>query len=105
MDLRTYYQRIRAMAASLPDPVVVASLATPDGGRAGRLTEVPRDVAARLIADGAAEIAGEAQVAEFLEETRQRLTEEETRRAAARIQVNVITEGQARALRPKNQRS
>lgn len=105
MDLRTYYRKIRELAATLPDPAVVTSLATPDGGVPGRLTEVPRDVAARLIFDGFAELAGDAQAATFREEAVDRQGEENTRRAAARIQVNVVTEEQVRHLRPKKERS
>ena len=99
MDLKNYYQRIREFEASLPgESVVVVSRATPDGGCAGRFTEVPRTVAARMLADGIAEIAAEADAARFAEETLTNHAEEERRRAAARIQVNLITEGQARAL-------
>ena len=99
MDLKNYYQRIRELEASLPgESVVVVSRATPDGGRAGCFTEVPRAVAARMVADGIADIAGEANAARFAAETLTRHAEEERRRAAAHIQVNLITEEQARAL-------
>ncbi len=99
MDLKAYYQRIREIAAAIPgESVVVVSRATPDGGRAGHFTEVPRDVAARMVADGIADLAGEADAARFAEETQIRQREEEHRRAAARIQVNLITEEQARTL-------
>ena len=62
MDLKSYYQKLREMEAALPsDYVVVVSKETPDGGRAGTLTEVPRRLAAKLILDGAAELATEEQ--------------------------------------------
>jgi hypothetical protein len=105
MDLRTYYRNLRELAATLPDPAVVVSRATPDGGVAGRLTEAPRDVAARLIFHGFAELASDGDAAAFRAELLQRKGEEEARRAAARIQVNVVTEEQVRALRPKKDRS
>lgn len=99
MDLKAYYQTVRRIAASIAgDSVVVVSKATPDGGRAGRFTEVPCELAARMVADGIAEIAPEEDAARFAEQTKERQAEEERRRAAARIQVNVISEGQARAL-------
>jgi hypothetical protein len=44
---------------------VVTSRATPDGGRAGVKTELPRTVAARLIADGKADLADPAEAAQF----------------------------------------
>jgi hypothetical protein len=58
MDLRAYYQKIRRIEAGIPEEaVVMVSRETPDGGRAGVLTEVPRAVAARLIADEKADLA------------------------------------------------
>ena len=55
MDLRAYYQRIREVERSLDDEYpVVKSLATEDGGKDGRLVEVSRAVAARMITDGIA---------------------------------------------------
>jgi hypothetical protein len=48
MDLQIYYRKIRAMEDSLKDPsVVLVSLETPDGGREGVRTEVPRRIGAR----------------------------------------------------------
>lgn len=62
MDLKSYYQKLRELEGALPsDYVVVVSKETPDGGRAGTLTEVPRRLAAKLILDGAAELATEEQ--------------------------------------------
>ncbi len=101
MDLKTYYQRIREVAASISgESAVIVSLATPEGGRAGLLTEAPKEVAARMVADGIAALAGEEEAARFHQERQVRLEDEERRKAAARIQVNVITEEQARAIRP-----
>ncbi len=52
MDIRSYFQQIRQIEGSLPeDGVVVVSLATRDGGKAGRLMELDRSLAARMIAD------------------------------------------------------
>ena len=52
MDLRIYFQKMRAIENEIAEPfVIVSSLDTPDGGRAGRLTEVARGVAAQLLVD------------------------------------------------------
>ncbi len=103
MDLKKHYHRIREISASLPDDsIVLVSRATPDGGRPGCYVETTREVAARMIADGTAELASEADAARFREEARQQQAEEERRRAAARIQVSVITEEQARKLKPRS---
>ena len=111
MDLKTYYQRIREVSATLAnESVVLVSRATPGGGRADRFTEVPREVAARMLVEGVADLATEAQATQFTQQTKTLQAEEESRRAAARIQVNVISEKQARALsskppKPRNERS
>jgi len=58
MDLRAFFQKIRTIAATIPgQDAVVASLETSDGGRAGQLAEVAREVAAKLIAQGKARLA------------------------------------------------
>jgi hypothetical protein len=69
MDLLAYYEKIRKIEA-LIDTVfaVVTSRATPDGGRAGVKTELPRAVAARLIADGKADLANPEETEQFRSE-------------------------------------
>ena len=98
MEVKTYYRKLREVEARLPDEVILISKETPEGGRAGRFTEAPRTVAARLIVEGVAEQASEADAESFREQLRQNHSDETRRRAAASIQVNVITEEQARAL-------
>ena len=58
MDLKKYFQKIREIEASIDEeyPVVV-SLETPDGGKPGVSTEVPRHDAARMIVEGCAVLA------------------------------------------------
>ena len=66
MDLRAYYQKIRQLEVEIrEESVVVTSLATPDGGRAGVRTEVPRSVAARLIADEKVVLASDEEAVAF----------------------------------------
>ncbi len=67
MDLRTYYEKIRQIEEAMAgDFAVVISRATPDGGRAGVRIELPRTAAARLIADGKADLANREETAQFL---------------------------------------
>ena len=69
MDLRGYYSKVRECEAALPSPqVVVVSLATPDGGKPGVLTEVPTPIAARMIVEGSARQATEAETVGFHEQ-------------------------------------
>jgi len=68
MNLRTYYQKIRNIEQALVEPfVVLESNETADGGKEGLLTEVPRQLAAKMIADGRARLAAEQAVREFHE--------------------------------------
>jgi hypothetical protein len=66
MDLRAYYARIRSIEEELhEDSVVIVSRATSDGGRAEVKNEVPKAVAARMVADEKAELASERDAAEY----------------------------------------
>ena len=69
MDLQKLYQRIRGIEAEVhEDFAVIVSRATPDGGRAGVMCDVARAVAARLVAEEKADLATEADAAEFRSE-------------------------------------
>jgi hypothetical protein len=100
MDLRAYYQKIREIEQTIPEDVaVVVSQRTPDGGRAGVLTEVTRAVAAQLISELRARLATP-------EEARaHRTAHAEAARAAkfdeirSGMQLTVLSEDDARALR------
>jgi hypothetical protein len=66
MDLKAYYQKVRKIEAGIPEAfVVVVSRGTSDGGRQGVRSEAPRAVAARLIADGKADLASPEESAKF----------------------------------------
>lgn len=66
MDLRVYYQKLRKIEEDLAEAyVVVVSKETPDGGRAGVLTETPRRVAARMILEGKADRASAEKTKQF----------------------------------------
>lgn len=55
MDLRGYYQKIRETESALTEVfVVLVSCETPDGGKGGVCTEVPRSLAAKMVVDGTA---------------------------------------------------
>jgi len=66
MDLRVYYQKLRTIESEIKDefPVVI-SRETPDGGKQGLKSQVSRSLAARLIADGKAELASAEETAQF----------------------------------------
>ncbi len=100
MDLKIYYRNVRKIEEKIDGAdAVVVSCETPDGGRAGVLSEVPKRMAARLVADGRALIASEESAAKYregLEQIRQRALEE---RAAHCVRVAVIPESELKAKR------
>jgi hypothetical protein len=99
MDLKGYYRKIKAIAASLEEEFpVIRSLATEDGGRAGHLTETPRAVAARMIADGIAEAASAEETQEFRARAEEARQTEAQRQRAAEIQFTILSEADLRSL-------
>jgi hypothetical protein len=78
MELRVYYQKIRKSETRLKEAdVVIVSRATPDGGRGGRKSDVPRSVAARLIAEEKADLASQEEAAQFRAEAEAKWKAEE----------------------------
>ena len=92
MDLQMYYQKIRETEAKIPDefPLMV-SMETPDGGKCGTRTEVPRRLAAKLLVEGLARVASkdEAKAHRAALAEAQRMAEREA--AAARLQLTVLS--------------
>lgn len=81
MDLKAYYRKIREVAKSLAgDYQLIVSLATPDGGKAGVITEVATAVASRLIVEAKARKATDEEAKRFREE--QKAKREEALKAA-----------------------
>jgi len=102
MDLKSYYHHIRERAAELPgDFVVVVSLATADGGKAGILTEVTRQQAAKLIVERRAKPATEEEANEFLQEKKERHRAAEEQAAASRLHLTVVSDKTFRLLESK----
>ncbi len=100
MDLRAYYGKIRETEALLEgEDVVVVSLKTSEGGKAGVRTEVPRGIAAKLIAEGRARVASDDEALEFMEKQRTDRERIEAEQAARQMQVMVIPHTDLR--RPK----
>jgi hypothetical protein len=95
MDLRAYYRKLRATEAAMPSPhAVMVSLATPDGGVPGVVTEVPTAIAARMVIEGSGRQATPSEASEFHE--RQAAARQAVEDAAAvnRLQVVVLPASQ-----------
>ena len=100
MDLKGYYRRVRESEATLPEgDVVVVSLATPDGGKAGVLSEVNRNTAARLMVDDKVRIATAQEAEEWRQSRREALQAWEEANLRQRVQIRVISEEDLRTLR------
>ncbi|MFN0167686.1 MAG: hypothetical protein ACKV22_14765 [Bryobacteraceae bacterium] len=100
MDLKKYYEKIREVRESIEEefPAIV-SLETSDGGRAGRLTEVTRDVAARMVAEEQARLASPDEAALFRTEKAEAKKAADQAAAASRVHVAVLSEREMRSLR------
>ncbi|HLH19245.1 MAG TPA: hypothetical protein VKX45_18630 [Bryobacteraceae bacterium] len=91
MNLRTYFQKIHETEGQISgDHTVVVSNETPDGGKAGVKTEVPKRVAAKMVVDGAARLASEDEAAEFRSAQAQAAEEAKKRTMAAQIRFAVV---------------
>jgi hypothetical protein len=103
MDLRSYYRKVRDAEATLTEEhSVMVSLETSEGGKAGVRTEMPRAIAARLIAEVRARVATEEEAREFHEANREAREAHEEAEAARRMQVVVIP---SRRLKKQRERS
>lgn len=99
MDLRAYYRKLREMEASITEDFpIVKSFATEEGGRGGRLTEVPRVVAARMLVEGVAELATAEETRDFRAAVKQAQEAEEQRRQASKIQFTILSEADLQSL-------
>src|SRR4051812_30673699 len=97
MDMRIYYRKIQEKEAELrEDPVVIVSVETPDGGKAGVLTEVSRRNAAKLVVDGYAQIASPEAAQAFREAVLAAKTEAEEKAAARRLEFTFVAPGETR---------
>jgi hypothetical protein len=100
MDLQIYYRKIREIEKSLSDPsIVMVSLDTPDGGREGVRTEVPRRTAAKMIVEGSARLATGEEVTEFQERKAEAKSRADQLAAASRMQFTVVSQNDLRKLK------
>jgi len=103
MDMRSYYKKVRdADAALTGEHFVMVSLETSEGGKPGVRTEVPRAIAAKLIAEVRARVATKDETRKFHEENRAARVARQQDDAAKRVQVMVIP---AHRLKKQKERS
>ena len=93
MDLKQYYRKMREVEATLgSQDVLVVSLETPDGGRAGVVSEVSKSTAAKLIVEGRAVVANESESDAFREQQANARKAAQKTEMAKRVQVAIISD-------------
>lgn len=93
MDLKRYYQELRKKEAEIEGKdVYVVSLETADGGRAGVITQVPKQIGCKLIVEGRARLATAEEVEKFEREEAEKRAEFLNQEFARKIQVQVVAE-------------
>ena len=95
MDVKQYYRKLREIEAGFEDefPVVV-SLDTPDGGKAGLISEVSRANAAKMLLEGRAVLATKEQKAQFAAQQAAARKAAEQAELAKRVQVAILSESE-----------
>jgi ribosomal protein L9 len=100
MDLKLYYQKIRDTESKITEafPVVVSN-ETPDGGKAGVLTEVTPGIAAKMLVEGSAHLATpeEANAFRAAQAEAKRVADQEA--AAAKLQFTVLSTAELNMLK------
>jgi hypothetical protein len=98
MDVKQYFRRLREIEQSFIDryPVVI-SLETPDGGKAGLIAEMSREVAAKMIVEGRAVLASAEQKTAYYEHQDATKRAAEKAELAKRVQVAIIADPEFQA--------
>jgi hypothetical protein len=98
MDVKQYYRKVQEIESGLQDncPILV-SLETPDGGKAGVLSAVPRAVAAKMIVEGRAVVASPAQKQQFADQLQTAKRAAEKAELSRRVQVAIISDSDLNA--------
>jgi len=93
VDIKQYYRKIREIENTLDDTyVLVKSLDTADGGKAGLISEVSRSVAAKMIVEARATLASEKDKAQYAEALSAAQEAAEKAELTKRVQVAIIAD-------------
>jgi len=100
MDLQMYFQKIRETEATITDEfALVVSVATEDGGKSGRKTQVARRLAAKLVVEGQVRLATEDETTAYRELQAEALRTAERAALAERLQLTVLSTAELDRLR------
>ena len=103
-----YFQKLEEAESTITrSHVVVVSESTPDGGKAGVMSEVSRAVAAQLITEGRARLATKDEEREFRGVKARARAAAEEQRLASRVNITVLADGEMRPIKspPRTPRS
>ena len=102
MDLRDFFKKIREIEATIEAAyALVVSHSTGDGGKAGVITETPRAIAARLIAEGRARLATPDEATAHAEAIQLAVEEADQLALAERVQVALVSDADLEGLRQR----
>lgn len=100
MNLKDYYRDIAAQDAAIEDEfVLVISLPTPNGGRAGIVSEVKRTTAAKLLVEQKARLATPEEGKQIREERLEAQRQQDIAALQERVRMTRLAEEELRALR------
>jgi hypothetical protein len=100
MDMKEFFQDVRRIEESIRgESVVIVSLQTKDGGKAGVLNEVAKKIAARTIAEAKARLATEEEAEGYRADVAESLRAAAEQNMANQVRLSIIPESDLRALR------
>lgn len=92
MDVRQYYRKLRDIESGIADDfVLVTSLETSDGGKAGIVSEVSREQAAKLIVEGRVTLSESKEQKAYLDKQIADRKAFEKAEMARRLQVTIVS--------------
>lgn len=100
MDIRMYFQKVRKLEREIPDAhVILVSTETEDGGVPGVKTEVAREQAAKLVVEGRARLASKEEADDHRAAVDEARAVAAERALADKVQVNVVSDSEIKALK------
>jgi hypothetical protein len=102
VDLKQYFRKMREIESTIAEPfVLITSLDTPEGGKAGMVTEVSRANAAKMIIEGRAVLATENEKQAYLAQQKTARKAAEKAEMAKRVQVAILADPESSVLPAK----
>jgi hypothetical protein len=99
VDVRQYFRKLREVEGSIQDQFAcVTSLENPDGGKAGVVSEVTRELAAKLLVEGRAVLSSEPDIKDFFARRATQKLAYEKAEMANRLQVTIVSDPETGAL-------